>query len=1059
MVKRLMMVFAGALMCSSTVLAQTKVTGTVVSQEDGEPIVGAAVRIDGTNTGTVTDVDGRFSLEVKSGQKLQVTYLGMAPQRVTAGPNLRIVLSPDDKTLNEVVVTALGIKRSEKALGYSATTIKAEDLTKNRNSDVVSSISGTVAGVQVTSTSGDPGASQGIVVRGFTSLSGNNQPLFVIDGVPMNNSAVYSTDGLNQGFDFGNGASALNPDDVETMTVLKGASATALYGSRAANGVVMITTKSGKKQKKGLGVEYNGGLQWSVVGRLPEMQNDFGMGWNAEKTEIENGSWGPRFDGSKQLWGTVYENSQQLKSYRAIEDNVRDFFETGTRYNNSLSLNNANDNGSYFVSLSQVADDGILPTSADSYDKYTFSFRGDYKIKDLTLSTSMNYTSQRNKFAQTGQGLSMVNSIYQSPRDISFQDLKDLSNPFNKPGYYYTPYGVTNPYYILENYIANYKSDRTFGKFELNYKFLNYFDATYRFGLDFTSSEQQIGTPNLKKLFKGTENDIQGVFNSATGSDEETMTRFREINQDFMIHFAKDIASELNLNVIAGMNYNERKNRYQRITVKDLTIPNWINVTNTSSTPKVLTNGYRRRSYSAYASADLAWKDMLFLSLVGRNDWSSTLPKENQSFFYPGVNTGWVFSELLGQDIKKWLSFGKLRIAWGQTGNDADPYLVYPYYALATSDASGWGDVDFPLNGVNSYSRGNTLGSSTLQPEITTEFEVGINLAFLDNRINLDADYYNRNSDKQIFTLNSDPATAYNFQTMNLGKIRNQGIEALLTVKPVVTKDFEWSTSFNFTKNWSKVVSLPESLGGQSNIQGLSGGAGLYAITGMALGQFMAEVPERDPEGHIVVNASTGLPVAASAQEIVGSMNNKYTLGISTNLRYKDFAFGFVIDIREGGLMYSRTKSINYFTGNAIQTTYNERNPFIVPNSVNKIVNDDQTVTYVENTTPISMTDMDDYWNAGGDLMGSSDLISKSFVKLRSVNLSWDLPRQWLNHTFLTGVRLTLFGNNLLCWTPSSNTFIDPESTSFGNDLEGQYGEYSANPSSRKFGFNVQVKF
>lgn len=1059
MVKRLTLLFAGALMYSGVALAQTKVTGTVVSQEDGEPIVGAAVRVDGTNTGTVTDVDGNFSLEVKPGQKLRVSYLGMATQDVTAGPNMRVVMTSDDKTLNEVVVTALGIKRSEKALGYSATTIKAEDLTKNRNSDVVSSISGTVAGVQVNSTSGDPGTSQGIVIRGFTSLSGSNQPLFVVDGVPMNNTATYSTDGLNQGFDFGNGASALNPDDVETMTVLKGASATALYGSRAANGVVMITTKSGKKQKKGLGVEYNGGMQWAVVGRLPEMQNDFGMGWNAEKTEIENGSWGPRFDGSQQLWGPVYNNSQQLKTYRAIENNVRDFFETGQRYSNSLSLNNANDNGSYFVSLSQVADDGILPTDADRYDKYTFSFRGDYKIKDLTVSTSMNYSSQRNKFAQTGQGLSMVNSIYQTPRDISFQDLKDLSNPFNLPGYYYTPYGVTNPYYVLENYVAKYKADRTFGKFELNYKFLNYFDATYRIGLDFTSSEQQVGAPNMKKIFKGTENEIQGVFDSATGSDDERMTRRRELNQDFMVHFAKDVAQDLNLNVIAGLNYNERKVKYERIVVSDLTIPTWINVTNTSSTPTVTTNGSRRRSYSVYASADLAWRDMLFFSVVGRNDWSSTLPKDNRSFFYSGVNAGWVFSELLDQDTKKWLSFGKLRLAWGQTGNDADPYQVYPYYSLAASDASGFGTVQFPLNGVNSYSRGNTLGSNTLQPEITTEFEVGLNLAFLNNRINFDIDYYNRNSNKQIFTLNSDPATAYNYQTMNLGKIRNQGIEALLTVKPVVTKDFEWSTSFNFTKNWSKVVSLPESLGGKSNIEGLTGGAGLYAITGMALGQFMAEVPERDPEGRIVVNASTGLPVAASEQQIVGDMNNKYALGINTNLRYKDFTLGFLFDIRRGGLMYSRTKSINYFVGNAIQTTYNERHTFIVPNSVNKVTAADGSVSYVENSTPVSQASLDDYWNAGGELMGSADLISKSFVKLRTVSLSWDLPRKWIDHTFMTGVRVSLYGNNLLCWTPSGNTFIDPEATSFGNDLEGQYGEYSANPSSRKFGFNVQVKF
>ena len=346
-----------------------------------------------------------------------------------------------------------------------------------------------------------------------------------------------------------------------------------------------------------------------------------------------------------------------------------------------------------------------------------------------------------------------------------------------------------------------------------------------------------------------------------------------------------------------------------------------------------------------------------------------------------------------------------------------------------------------------------------MQPEITTEFEVGLNIAFLNNRINLDVDYYNRNSDKQIFQLASDPATGYTYQNMNLGKIRNQGIEALLTVKPIVTKDFDWTTSFNFTKNKSKVISLPESLGGKSSIEGISGGASLYAITGMELGQFLAQVSERDPEGHIVVDANTGLPVAKSSQEVIGSMNNKYTLGISTNLRYKNVSFGFVFDIRQGGLMYSRTKSINYFVGNAIQTTYNQRHTFIVPNSVNASTDASGNVTYVENTTPISQADMDDYWNAGGDQMNSAWLISKSFVKLRNVSLSWDIPKSWLANTFLTSVRLSLFGSNLLCWTPSDNTFIDPETSSFGNDIKGNFGEFSANPSSRKFGFNVQVKF
>lgn len=1054
MVKRLTMLLAGLFLMGGVALAQSQVSGTV-TDESGEPVVGAAVRIDGTKTGTATDIDGRFSISAPANSRLTISYLGMQTKNVKAGANMKIVLSPDNQQLDEVVVTALGIKRSAKALGYSATTVNSEDITKSRASDILSGISGTVAGVQINNTSGDPGASQSIVVRGYSSLSGNNQPLFVIDGVPMNNESVHSTDGLNSGYDFGNGANAVNPDDVESITVLKSAAATALYGSRAANGVVMITTKSGSKHAKGLGVEYNGGIQWSVVGRLPQMQNQFGQGWNGDKTDIENGSWGPEFDGSTLLWGTVYNNSQKYKTYRAIDDNIRDFFETGVRYNNSISLNNANDNGSYFISLSQVDNDGILPTSADTYDKYTFSFRGDYKIKDLTVSADVNYSYQRNKFAQTGQGLSMINDLYQSPRDISFQDLKDLNDPFNSPGYYYTPYGITNPYYVLANYQNSYKANRTFGKLQFDYDFLKYFRATYRIGLDETNGDYNYGVPNLQALFGDTPNGEEGVFTSTPGEVTERSTHRREINQDFMVNYSEKFFDQLDVNALVGLNYNERKYHYLEAEVTDLTIPTWFNLKNSASTPTLTPYDSRRRLYGLYGQIDLGWRDMVFLTFTGRNDWSSTLPEDNRSFFYPGLQGSFVFSELFDRDLKKWFNFGKFRISWGQTGNDADVYLVNPYYIQAQFNSTGWGNVTFPLNGVNAYTLGNQLGSSSLQPEISTEFDVGFNVAFLNNRINVDFEYYNKTSDKQIFTLPSDPASGYTSMVMNLGKIRNRGIEALFTVKPIVTKDFDWTTAISWTINRSKVISLPESLGGTASIYGLSGEASLNAIVGKPLGTFLAEVPERDPEGHIVVNANTGMPVAKSTQEAVGDMNNKYTLGINTTLRYKEFSLNFVFDIRKGGLMYSRTKSINYFTGNAIQTAYNQRHTFIVPNSV--VDNGDGT--YSENTTPIAQSNIGNYFNYGADEMGRAWLIDKSFVKLRNVSLSWDMPKAWIAKTFLTGVKLSVYGTNLLCWTPENNTFIDPEVTSFGNDLEGNYGEFSANPSSRNFGFNVQVKF
>ena len=1056
MKKSLTMLMVSLFLFVGTALAQTKVTGTVLSQEDGQPIIGAAVKVDGTSTGMLTDVNGKFSLTLPEGKKsLTISYLGYEAKTVTAKNGMRVFLKADATALEEVVVTAMGIKRSAKALGYSATSLDGEEIAEVRTNDIMSGLAGKVAGVQISTTSSDPGASNSVIIRGVSSLNGSNQPLYVIDGVPMSNSSTYSSNGLNNGYDFGNGANAVNPDDVENMTILKGAAATALYGSRAANGVILITTKSGKKQA-GVGVEYNGGIQWESVLRLPQSQNDFGMGWYGNKTDDENGSWGPKFDGSMLRYGSIYDYSQKMKSYVAIKDNMKDFFDTGMRYNNSVSFSNATDATTYYVSLSQIHDDGIIPTNADSYTKYTFSANGSQKVKDVTISTALNYAYQKNSFVTTGQGgSSMYNAIMQTPRDISIAELKDLSDPFNTPGYYYTPYGITNPYWVLNNYEHKQESERFYGKLQLDYDFLKYFKATYRFGLDTETRHRNQGEPNLESMFKDTYNADASTIAGATGQVTQQTTRQREINQDFFVTFDMPV-SDFNINAVAGFNGNERSYSYLYGHVENLTIPTFFDLSNSSERPEVLQYTQKRRLYGIYGQAELAWKNMAYLTLTARNDWSSTLPKENRSFFYPGVTASFLFSELLKDDLKKIINFGKVRAAWGKTGNDANVYMTQSVYAQAASSSSGWASSAFPFSktGTNAYTAGNTLGSLNLSPEMTTEFELGLNLGFLQNRIVVDFSYYDRKSDKQIFSLNMDPASGYTAMNTNLGKIGNKGIEALITLVPVRTKDFEWAITWNYTKNKNKVISLPEELGGEVNIYGFSGGTGLYAIEGEEMGIFKCYRTKTDGEGHIVVN-SKGIPLQTDDIEKVGSMNYKYQMGIGNTFRYKGVSLGIDFDIRKGGLLFSRTADISYFTGNAIQTAYNDRNPFIVPNSVVS----DGNGGYVENTTPLDPTQIYNFWNNGGFLSDESFLVDKSYVKLRSVVLSWELPKKWLSGTPLQGVKVSFFGNNLFLWTPSSNTFIDPELTSFGNDLEGNFGEYSANPSSRKFGFNVNVKF
>lgn len=1060
--RKVLSLFVSFFMGITMLMAQNRtVTGSVISEEDGEPVIGASVMVTGTNTGTTTDMDGNFSISVsKDAKTLTVSFVGMITQEAPIKDKMKISLASNYQVIDDVVVTALGVKRSQKALGYSATSLKAEDLTNAHATDLMSGLAGKVAGVSVRNT-GDPGASTSVVIRGFTSIGQTNQPMYVVDGVPINNSATYGSEGLDRNYDFGNGASLVNPEDIENMTILKGAAATALYGSRAANGVIMITTKSGKKARKGLGVTYNGGLQWASVLRVPQAQNMFGMGWYGDKTDDENGSWGPRFDGSILKYGAIYNNSQLIKSYLPIEHNVEDFFTTGFKYTNNVSFNGATEDGksTYYLSVMQVSDDGIIPKAKDTNKQYNFSARATHKVKDLTLSFSANYISQKISSVVGGQKeSSMYNAIMQTPRDISFQNMEDLDDIFNTPGYYFTPYGVNNPYWVIENYKNTLDKSRFYGKIQLDYDFLKYFKATARLGGDASTDEYLYGAPNIEAMFGDSYNAIVSQASSileVTGEVQKRYTRRRDLEADIMVAYDQNIASDWHVNALLGINGNERRASALRATVTNLTIPTWFDLSNSSEIPTLVTDQWKRRSFSWYGTGEIAWKESVFVSGTVRTDYSSTLPYDNNHYTYAGITGSFLWSNFLTGEAKSIVDLGKVRVAWGKTGNDADPYMTMPYFAKGAASSSGWGNSNFPFTktGTNAYSVGNILGSNNLSPEMTTEFEAGFNVAVFQNRVNVDFAFYNRESDKQIFQLDTDPSTGYTAVNTNLGVIRNRGIELLVSGSPIRTKNWDWTLTWNFTKNKNKVVSLPEDMGGEASIYGFSGGTGLYAIEGKELGIFKATTSQKDEEGHIIVN-DKGLPVAGEQVEI-GSMSPDYTMGFGTALRYKSITLTVDFDFRKGGLMYSRTKNISWFTGNAIQTAYNDRNPFIVPNSVMS----DGNGGYVENTIALTPKDIYTFWDNGGFDMDASDLIDKTYVKLRTVNLTWAMPAKWFKKTPIEQVTLSAYGNNLFLWTPKENTYMDPDASSFGNDLSGQFGEYSTNPSSRKYGFNLSVKF
>ena len=1067
MKKSLTMLMVSLFLFVGTALAQTKITGTVLSQEDGQPIIGAAVKVDGTSTGMLTDVNGKFSLTLPEGKKsLTISYLGFQPKTVTAKNGMRVFLKADATALEEVVVTAMGISRQQKTLGYSAQTLKDEELTVGKLTDVTSALAGKVAGVQISASSANPGTANSVIIRGFSSINGNNQPLYVIDGVPMQ-----QTSSLAQGSQeaFG-GISNVNPNDIESMTVLKGAAATALYGSRAANGVIVITTKGGKKNgERNFQITYDGSVQWRQVSTLPKMQNQFGQGWNGKQTYIENGSWGPEFDGSMQVYGPIWNHQQLIHKYEAVESNIKDFFETGLSTSHSVALSGVSDDNkmTYYLSYSYSKDDGVIPRDKDTYTRNTIAYRGSYEAtKWLKLSSSVNFAKTSTDIVGSYQGTSMIDGIMEFPRDISLVDRKNLSTAFDTPEAWYTPYGITNPYWAIENNYNHNDAKQLYGKIQADIKPIKQLTLSYRFGFDYTDYDLKMGYPQIA-LDDALINEDYGYAPSNMNQAGWVFSRYQrkyELNHDFLANFAdKYLDDKLDVNVNVGVNMNERNSTVMTGQTDDLTFETGFWDLSNGATKSELSEGQsKRRLVGLFGDVTLGWDEMLYLNLTARNDWSSTLPINANSYFYPGATLSWIFTRLIPKnDI---LEFGKLRLAYGKTGNDADPYQTAVRFIQGTSRAYYGTDVaKFPMNGVNSFQASSTIGSSDLKPEMTTEYEVGLNLALLKNRINIDFSFYNRETKDQIFTLPVDPATGYSYMVTNFGNVRNRGIELLVNTTPIQTKDFRWDLGFNFSKNQNKVLSMPASVeGGKTTIYNFSAGNDavyFYAEEGNPMGEFYTYMPQYTEDGKLIVG-SDGQPILTTELQDTGkNMNPDWIGGVTTAFYYKGFSLSGALDIRKGGYMFSRSKNLMQFTGNGSITTYNQRRPFIIPNSVYE----DGT----ENTTPIMLGggdyevgDYQAYYNDyGWGLGGEAYLVNKSYVKLRNITLAYQLPKSIVNQLYLSDVTLSLFCNNVFTWTHKSNTFIDPESSTRGNDLEGQFGELYVNPSCRTFGFNVGIIF
>ncbi len=834
--RKFVLFFMAVFGCCVCALAQNgKVSGTVTSA-DGKPIAGATVVIEGSHVGTSTNADGKYTLNVRPGDVLQVSFIGMQTQRIPVNGKTTVDVTMQDDAigLDNVVITALGITRQERTLGYASTTIKADEIAKGHAADAMTGLIGKVAGMQISS-SGGTGTSQKVIVRGYSSLAGSNQPLYVIDGVPVSNSTMGTQD-LNNSIDFGNQAADVNPEDIESITVLKGASATALYGSRAGNGVIIITTKRGH-QNEDVTVTYDGSFMASTALRIPQLQDKFGQGWYYDYdggyfgnfSPTENGSWGNILDGRENYWrpGATWNNGAEMsyKPFSYAKNSLKNFYDTGFETNNTITVQGGTANSGFVASYGNTYSNGILPGNDDYFKRNTFSFRGNTKIKGglAWLNYGVTYVRKDVRNAMTGQGQNgstIYQDILQYPVDIDYGDLKDYNSIYNNADNYYSPY-AQNPWWTLDHNYSTFQDDRVYGNIEVGFQLYKGLSLIGRLGGDFSNSLEKYYN-DIWVFSPGSYTETEGG-SAEQGSYEEISRKSNQIDANVLLNADYRFGRDWSLHAAAGWNLNQRTASYLDGSLTGLAVENWPSFGNTSgATPTSASLYQRRRLIGLYGQADLGWRDGIYLTLSARNDWSSTLPIDSNSFFYWGVNASVVLTDLFPSMRSDVLSFLKLRGGYGKTGNDASPYYTSGYYVLGSA-TGGFGDLTFPLNGYSGLLRSTRMPASDLKPEISTEWEIGADVRLFQNRINLDVAYYNKETKNQIISATLAPEAGYTTRVRNVGKIQNRGVELTLGLVPVRTKDWEWNFTYTFSKNNNEVKELWDDVT-ETTIYGLTSG-------------------------------------------------------------------------------------------------------------------------------------------------------------------------------------------------------------------------------------------
>jgi len=1043
--RKLATIVAGLVLLLGQVLAQTTRTVTgKVTDSHGLAVPSAAVQIKGTKSGTTTNAEGNFTITAKTGDVLVITSAGykLMEVKVGEGSTVNAVLQDDVKNLSEVVVnTAVGIRRTKNSMGVASTTIRADELTDGRATNVINGLTGKAPGLQIGRSSGGLNTATRITMRGQRSFNNNdNQPIFVIDGVPISNRSVQPSASSANQVDVGSRIGDLNPDDIESVTILNGPNAAALYGSLASNGAIIITTKTGKMGgRKKMEVTVNSGVMFDKVQKLPKLQNQFGSGYDGVYDEIENTNWGPVLDGKMVQSGpTLADGSKLMIPFSAVPDNAKDFFNTGTSYQNSVSFNGGADKSSFYGSFSDVISEGVIPM--DKFRRTTLRLSGQTALSNkFTLSGSIAYN--RNKTNTSFQGTTgstgVYNSIMNVSRQIDLKNYKDWRNyKFATPDGFFDAY-YPNPYYALENNRFNSYLDRFLGNFQVGFAPYSWLNVTYRLGTD-------INTDNRKQTFEKTTYTKAYLRPAdAPGGITEDNIYERIINSDLLITLKKDLNKDFSGTLVLLQNVYQRNRRTLTSSASAISIPSFFNLSNRVGELGGGESSSVLRQYGFAGDFTLDFRKYLFLNATLRNDVASSLPKENRSYWYPSVSLSYILTQsieaLKGNDI---LSYAKLRASWARVGSNTDPYNLIPTFAVGNG---------FPYGTLAGYGVSNTTPDPMLQPEFTNSFEAGAELNFFKDKFGLDVTYYNTKTSNQIATFSTAASTGYTGATLNGGVVTNKGIEIALRGAPFKnSRGFGWSFNISYTHNTSNVESL---YGGLSQLPLGSGDPVPTAYVNQPFPVLVGTAFLRDPQGRVIVGAN-GNPQKDPTLRILGQVNPKDIIGLSNTFTFKQFSLTTVFDYRTGNSIYSGTKNTLIFTGSTPITTEYNRETFVYPNSVIQT----SPGVYAPNTTLKTSDGGFDFWYGVYNSVAENSIVDAAFLKLREVSLTYDLPQSVLRKTPFGRASFSIVGSNILLWTPKSNIFIDPEANIFGTS-NSQGREFANIPSTRTFGFNLSLTF